>query len=184
MNIDTQTLIWLFPIAFMFHDFEELIFGDPWLRKNAADIRARIQGRVPAFIADQIGTVLEKPAAELAFPVCLIFAMSSLSAFLAAQNGSYGFFLLASGSFFLHGFMHAGQAVMLRRYVPAVITSVVIAIPYGLVLYGRLLGEGIVTLPQLLVYFAFAILLTIPFILVMHRLGSFLYRKSVELLVG
>ncbi len=43
MSLDTQTLIWLFPIAFIFHDFEELILGEPWLRKNAGDIKERIK---------------------------------------------------------------------------------------------------------------------------------------------
>jgi|GEM_PF-6596281 hypothetical protein len=39
MSISTNTLIWLFPIAFIFHDLEELVFLQPWLKKNAEDIR-------------------------------------------------------------------------------------------------------------------------------------------------
>ncbi|MBN2004235.1 MAG: serine hydrolase [Anaerolineae bacterium] len=94
----------------------------------------------------------------------------------------YGFFLLATGAFFLHGFMHLGQAVPLRRYVPAVVSSALIAIPYGLILYWRLIREGIVDVPGLLIYFLVAIVLTIPFILVMHKLGEYLYKTAMRFL--
>jgi len=83
MSIDTTTLIWLFPIAFMFHDFEELILFEPWLKKNARDIEARLKPRVPAFIARQISTILVKSTTEFAIPVSLIFAMTGLASFLA-----------------------------------------------------------------------------------------------------
>ncbi len=184
MSIDIRTLIWLFPIVFMFHDFEEIILGEPWLKKNGGDILGRMEGRVPPFVARQIGAVFAKPAAELALPVSLIFDLAFLSAFIAVQFGAYGFFLLASGSYFLHGFMHVGQAVLLRRYVPAVISSVVFVIPYGLVLYWRLIGEGIVSVPALLVYFLLDVALTIPFILAMHRVGDFVYKQAARRLVG
>lgn len=167
----------------MFHDFEELILGEPWLRKNAEDIRSRLKGRVPDFVARQIGAVLEKTATELAFPICLIFGLSFISSFLAVEYGQHGFFLLASGSFFLHGFMHVGQAILLRRYIPAVVSSVMIVIPYGAVLFWRLLEEGLLDVSGMLIYFGAAVVLTIPFILVMHVVGGYLYKKTVGLLI-
>jgi heme/copper-type cytochrome/quinol oxidase subunit 4 len=183
MSIDTHTLIWLFPIAFMFHDFEEIILFEPWLRKNAGEIEVRIKNRVPAFLVKQIGAILDKSATEFAFPVSLIFGLTFISSFLAVEYEEYGFFLLASGAFFLHGFMHLGQAIALRRYVPAIISSVLIVIPYGLVLYWRLIKEGMVDMSGLLIYFLLAVALTIPFILVMHKVGDYLYKKTVRLLI-
>lgn len=59
-----------------------------------------------------------------------------------------------------------------------------IVIPYGLVLYWRLIKEGIVDVPGLLIYVLLAVVLTIPFILVMHKLGDYLYKKTVRLLIG
>jgi hypothetical protein len=182
--LTTRTLIWLFPVAFMLHDFEEIILGEPWLKKNADDVLARLPRRVPGFLRKQIRDVSAKSAGEFAFSVGLIFALVSLSAYLALEVGQYTFFLLASGGFFLHGFMHVGQAVLLRRYVPAVITSLVIAIPYGLLLFPRLIQQGVVTLPSLLVYFVLAIVLIGPFIFVIHFVGAFLYKSAVRLLIG
>ncbi len=181
MSIATHTLIWLFPIAFMFHDFEELILFEPWLRKNAGEIKDRIKNRVPAFLEKQIEAVLVKSTIEFAVPISLIFGLTCISSFLAVEYHDYGFLLLASGAFFLHGFMHLGQAIVLRRYVPAAISSVLIVIPYGLVLYGRLIKEGMVTTSELLIYLPVAIILTIPFILVMHKVGDYLYQKTVRL---
>jgi len=102
---------------------------------------------------------------------------------MAAEYGQYTFFLLASSLFFLHGFMHLGQALLLRRYVPAVITSALIAIPYGVLLFWKLLSAGLIDLPRLLVYFGAALLLGLPFILGMHLLGEFVYQKTLKILI-
>ena len=183
MSIETDSLIWLFPIMFMLHDFEELLLFEPWLKKNADEIRARIKDRFPAFLVKQIDAVLIKSTIELVLPISLIFGMTFVSSFLAVEYNAYGFFLLASGAFFLHGFMHVGQAIVLRRYIPAVFSSVLIVIPYGLVLYQRLTEEGIVDMQGLLIYFLCAVTLVIPFILIMHKAGDYLYRKTVRLLI-
>jgi len=59
-----------------------------------------------------------------------------------------------------------------------------IVIPYGLVLYGRLIKEGIVNMSGLLIYFLIAMALTVPFMLAMHNVGDFLYKKTIKLLIG
>ncbi len=180
MSMDTLTLIWLFPIAFMFHDFEEIIFWELWLKKHGEEVKRR----VPAFLAKPVSIVVEKSTAEASFSIFLIFSLTVLASFLAVRYEKYGFFLLASGAFFLHGFMHLGQAVVLRKYIPAVITSALIVIPYGLILYGRLIQEGVVGMPGLLIYFLFAVILIIPLILVMHKAGDYLYKWAVKLLIN
>lgn len=183
MSIGTHTLIWLFPVAFMLHDFEEIILSEPWLRKNADEIMERIGNRVPDFMAKQIGKVLGKSTSELALSVSLIFCLTFTASLLAAEYQKYGFFLAASMLFFVHGFMHLGQAIMLRRYIPAVITSVLIVIPYGLVLFFRLINEGIVQLSGLPIYALLGAVLAVPFILVMHIVGDYLYKQVVRVLI-
>jgi hypothetical protein len=44
MNI--QTLMMMFPVVFMFHDFEELCFLESWIRKNADSIRNKFTGKI------------------------------------------------------------------------------------------------------------------------------------------
>jgi hypothetical protein len=184
MIIDPTFLIWSFPIFFMLHDFEELVFGEAWLKRNAGMLLARLAGKIPTAFETQIGRVLQKTTPELALPICLIFCLTGLASFFAVEIHSYPFFLLAASTFFLHGFMHIGQALLLRKYVPAVISSVCVVVPYGFLLFRALLQAGLITWTVLLVYFALAIALTIPFILVMHKVGEAVYKLALRLLVS
>lgn len=179
MTISTSTLIWLFPVVFMIHDFEEIMFWERWLKKNGDEVKRR----VPAFLRKQVSVIVKKSTAQFLLPVCLIFCLTVLASFLAVEHQSYGFLLLAGGLFFLHGFMHLGQAVFLRRYIPAVITSALLVIPYGLILFGRLLAEGRVSSAGLMAYFLPGVILMIPFILVMRLAGEYLYTRAAEFLI-
>ncbi len=180
MSMTTQTLLWLFPIAFMFHDFEEILFWESWLHKNGDEIKRR----VPACMAKQVGVIVEKSTAQAALPICLIFSLTVLATFVAAEYQNYELFLLASGVFFMHGFVHLGQALFLRRYVPAIITSAFIIIPYGLIVYARLIEEGIIDLTGLLIRFLLGVILLLPFILLMHKVGEKIFQKASRLLIG
>lgn len=179
MSVNTHTLIWLFPVVFMFHDFEEIVFWERWLNKHGHEI----QRRLPAFMAKRVGAIVEKSTAQAVFPISLIFSLTALSSFLATEYQIYGPLLFAGGLFFVHGFVHVGQAVALKRYVPAVITSVVFVIPYGLVLCGRLISEGIVGWVGLFVYCLFGAVLMAPFILVVHATGDYVYTRMADFLI-
>lgn len=184
MSSDILTLIWLFPIVFILHDFEELILFEPWLKKNAGLIRARLENRVPAAMEKQVSQILDKTTPQFALPICLIFILTVIASLLAVLSGQFIPFLIASSLFFLHGFIHVGQVIFLRRYIPALITSVVIVIPYGAILFWRLTAAGLLGLPGLGIYFLAGILLAVPFILVMHAAGEYLYRRVMDILVN
>jgi hypothetical protein len=177
MPFDTGNLILCFPIAFILHDFEELLLFEPWLKKNAAGIMSRIEKKVPPFLERQLKLILGKSTTQFAFPIFLIFLLTCIASFLAVGFKSYPFFLVASSLFSLHGFMHIGQAIILRKYVPALITSVLVAIPYGGILFPRLIAAGIVDIPGLCLYFVVSIVSAIPFILGMHIAGEFVYKR-------
>mgnify|MGYP000963931264 CR=1 FL=1 len=174
--MSTTTLIWLFPIAFMLHDFEELIGFEPWLKHHGADVRAKLEKILPAVLLPRIDAVLGKSTAQFAVPIALIFLLTAVASFVAVEFQSYGFFLAASAAFTLHGLMHIGQAITMRRYVPALATSMLIVLPYGALLYPRLVADGIVTWPGLLLYGLIGILAILPIILGMHWLGEKLMR--------
>jgi hypothetical protein len=180
VSITTSTLLWLFPIAFMFHDFEEIMFWEPWLSKHGDEIKRR----VPAFMIKPVSAIVEKSTAQASLPILLIFSLTVLSTFVAVEHQNYPLFLLASAVFFIHGFMHLGQALILRSYVPAMITSALIIIPYGLALYGRLIEEGIVDLTGLLIYFPLSVILLVPFILLMHQVGDYVFQKVARVLIN
>jgi hypothetical protein len=76
--------------------------------------------------------------------------------------------------------MHIGQAILLRRYIPAVVTSLFIAIPYGGSLFWRLIVAGIVNISELLIYFLITIVIAVPFMIGMHIAGDYLYKKVIN----
>ncbi len=176
-------LIWLFPIAFILHDFEELILFEPWLKKNSETIFKRINHKLPDKIVKQIKTILHKSTSEFALPIALIFILTCISSYLAIEFGKYTFFLLASSLFFLHGFMHLGQAIGMRQYIPAVVTSLLVVIPYGVILFWNLLAAGMVDIPELIIYFLSAIVLAVPFIIGMHFVGEYIYQRVIKLFI-
>lgn len=174
-------LIWFFPIAFILHDFEELILFEPWLKRHAPLIRALVEKRAPRFVQQQIGVILEKTSPQFAVPIGLIFLLTVLVTFLLTSFSIAAPFYLASSLYFLHGFLHIGQALVLRRYIPALLTSIVVVLPYGALLFWNVLAARLLTIPELLSYFGFAALLAAPFILVMHVLGDAVYKVVIKL---
>lgn len=49
-SISLQTLVWLFIVAFVIHDLEEIIWVEPWMKKNARRVAPALPLRMrPAF---------------------------------------------------------------------------------------------------------------------------------------
>jgi hypothetical protein len=181
MTFNIVTIIWLFPLAFLLHDLEELLFFEPWLKKNAGLIMERVRGRLPAFLEKQLETVLHKTTTQFAIPIGLICILACLSSFIAVHYGKYAFFLMATSLFFMHAFMHIGQAILLRKYIPALITSILIVLPYGIILFWNLLASHITTVSGQLTYCVIGIIIAVPFIFIMHAIGDFLEKGSRKL---
>ena len=179
MAIDMQSLLWLFPISFMIHDFEEIVFWESWMAKNGPELTRR----APAFLTNLANDFVRKSTAQISVTVFLIFCLTTVSALLATAAEHWPLFLILMSMFFLHGFGHIGQAILLRRYVPGLITSVLVVIPYGTWATRRVLSAGIVDLSGLLVYLVVAVVLTPPFILLMHMIGSYLYPRVLRSLI-
>lgn len=174
-------LIWFFPLAFILHDFEELILFEPWLKQNAPTIRALLEKRAPRLVQQQIGVILEKTSPQFAVPISLIFLLTLLATLLLTGFGISGPFYLASSLYFLHGFMHIGQALVMRKYIPALLTSIFVVLPYGALLFWNLLAAQMLTVSEMLIYYVFAALLAVPFILVMHVVGEAVYKMVIKL---
>ncbi len=81
-----QTLIWLFPIMFIIHDFEEIIMVEKWLHNNQTNLYKRL----PTKIADRIVKQFSMTTAQFAVAVLLIFLLISaatISANIYFYNG-------------------------------------------------------------------------------------------------
>ncbi|MDD1505712.1 HXXEE domain-containing protein [Lysinibacillus sp. CNPSo 3705] len=168
-----QTLIWLFPIMFILHDFEEIIMVEKWLNKNATILYERL----PKKMADRVMKQFSMSTAQFAVAVIVIFMFVSSSTFVANQyvnHGPYGeiyFFTVVTLTYFLHSLTHLAQSIFLRSITPGARTSLIIVIPYSLVLYHSLLVNKVITWNIIFVCLPFCLLL-IPIALLAHWIGK------------
>ncbi len=171
--LEVQTLIWLFPIMFVIHDFEEIIMVETWMKKNS-DV---IYERLPRKIADRVIKQFSMTTAQFAVAVLVIFLFVSSSTIMANQfviQGSLAniyIFTIITLTFFLHSFTHIGQSIFLRSITPGSLTSMIIIIPYSLVLYNTLLLNEVLTWKIIFACLPF-VLLIIPIALLAHWIGK------------
>jgi hypothetical protein len=122
MNI--QTLIMMFPVVFMFHDFEELCFLESWIRKNVDSLRN-------TFIGKNWLTLEGYSTAAIGIGIMMMFLFVSATSILSVIFHLYALFAAAMIVFAIHNLVHIVQPILLRRYIPAMGSSI-ITLPYPL----------------------------------------------------
>lgn len=116
-----QAIIWLFPIIFIFHDFEEIIFMQSWIRKNRNYICERFPNLSEKFLPhfDNITT------SSFAFGVAEEFILISIITIMSYMMNSHRLWLGLFIAFTIHLLMHCLQTLIFRKYVPAIATSII-----------------------------------------------------------
>ena len=115
-----EQYIWLFPIIFIFHDMEEIIGFKLWMQKN----RKMLEEKYPFVLKAYPDFSTEGFAVAVYEELILSVIFSGLAFYTKADF----FGLLWLGAFIactLHFVIHIVQAVVVRQYIPAVITSVI-----------------------------------------------------------
>jgi hypothetical protein len=119
-----ETIMWLFPIMFMIHDFEEILFMKSWgLRHSAV-----LDTKMPARLRRLSHSTLDLSTPAFAFAVMLIFFTISIATLICVEYNLYAFWLGMLVVYFLHALIHIFQSLYLRMYVPAVVTSILTGI--------------------------------------------------------
>lgn len=109
--------IWLFPLLFIVHDMEEIIGFIPWLNHNQKFLREKY----PAIIR-QYEQASSEGFALAVFEellLCILFCLISLS------TNWYGLWLGGFIGCTFHFLIHIGQSIVIRKYIPCLITSIV-----------------------------------------------------------
>ena len=118
--MDFKIIVWLLPIVFMIHDFEEIIFFKSWIMKN----KEYLSEKFPR-LSKRLLFRLEKmsvPAFSLA--VAEEFVLLSIVTVFSVIYGSYLLWFGIFMGFFIHLVVHLMQWIALRRYIPAIYTSI------------------------------------------------------------
>ena len=114
-----NTIIWLLPIVFMIHDFEEIIFFKPWISKNKDYLTEKFPKISKRFLVrfDNLSTF------AFALAVAEEFVLLSLITVGSVLFNNYILWLVAFMGFFVHLLLHLGQWIILKRYIPAICTT-------------------------------------------------------------
>lgn len=120
-----ESYVWLFPLLFIFHDMEEIVGFIPWYRKN----KSTLEERFP-----KICTVYKNVSTEgFAFAVFEELVLCIAICVVSLFTKWYGLWLGGLTGCTLHFALHILQAIIVKKYIPALITSV-IALPVGCVI--------------------------------------------------
>ncbi len=141
MHLHILTVVWLFPIIFMFHDFEEILTVEKWVKRN----RDFVFHKIPPSLHKYFYSTFQMTTVQFAQDVFWIFLVITAATIIAVLFSFYFPFLILLALFFAHVFTHIGQAVYLGKYTPGVITAIGLVLPYSLYAYYRLLGEAVIT---------------------------------------
>ncbi len=143
-----KLLIAILPIVFMIHDFEEIIMFKPWLTKNREELKRRFP-KMERFMAKN--SLFDLSTSAFAVAVMQEFLLISAATFVSLYFDDYSVWFAAFMAYFVHLFMHIGQWVLFRKYVPVIITSI-LTMPYCIYTFLRFLRFTEMTDIQLLLW--------------------------------
>jgi|GEM_PF-2922485 len=150
---------------------------ESWLDEHGQEVRARI----PEWSARWVESALEETTAELSAAVLVLFVLAAGTAALAVLGDMFLPFYLTAAAFIGHALPHVGQALILKRYVPALATSLGLILPYGVILYQHLISTGTVNPAELAVFQLVGLVMIVPLIAGSRALGRLLYRGLEDL---
>ena len=118
-----REIFWVLPILFMFHDFEEIIFLENWV-KNLD--RKRLDKHYAKRIIEKILLNLKNTTtANFAIGVFCIYMLLISCTFIAYIWNLEEFWISLFLVFTLHLVFHCIQAIIFKGYIPALYTSLI-----------------------------------------------------------
>lgn len=159
---DIKVIIWLFPILFIFHDFEEMIFMQSWVSKN----RHYLCERFPKLSKRLLHHFDNITTASFAFGVAEEFILITVITVISYVTNWYILWVGLFIAFTLHLIIHCFQILIVKRYVPAIITSV-ICLPICIYIINHIVN--LFQLETVVLYSILAFVIMIINLIIMHK---------------
>lgn len=119
-------IVWMFPVIFMLHDFEEIIMAEVWGNRYRKNINAVWPKRQPF----GLNYIHSCQTSALAIGVAVEFLLFSLISLFSVVFQSYFLWYSAFLGVTIHlVFVHMLICIQFKHYVPGVITSVIFILP-------------------------------------------------------
>ena len=111
--------LWMFPLLFIFHDMEEIIGLVPWIRLNETSLAQK----APTILKFHKEMTTEGFALAVFEEFFLVLSITLLAYFTQSRVLKL-VWLGGFVAFALHLLLHIGQSILLHKYIPALITSI------------------------------------------------------------
>ncbi len=144
--MDINLLIWSYLIVFMLHNFEEILMIERWYKKTYP----RIEGMLPSFVKNELERNKSMTAAQFCFIVFLLFIPVSALIIITVLTEQYFLFLSLHFIFALNIFTHPIQSLLLRCYVPGLWSTLLVIIPYNILVFIQFHQHGLFDLTTIL----------------------------------
>lgn len=154
-----KKLILFFPLIFLIHDIEEIITIE----------QLQLPIRLPFTIS----------ALEFTIAFVFLWMLVTVGCLYAVKGRSFlwikplpFFSFLVAGVFLANGIGHVLQAIVFQKYVPGVITAVVLLIPYCILAVKKLYNKKVLSMKQIAVYLLLGFIVQTPAALLALLVGK------------
>jgi hypothetical protein len=119
-------LVWMLPVIFMIHDFEEIIMVEVWDKR----FHDRIMKKFPKRRPFGLGVTYAWQTPTLSIAVAIEFVLFSLVSYLSVAYQNYFLWFSAYLGLLLHMvIIHILGCIWFKGYVPGAVTSAILLIP-------------------------------------------------------
>ena len=171
--IDFKIIVWLFPIIFMMHDFEEIIFFKSWIEKN----KEKLSEKFPKLSKRFIGRFENLSVQAFSVAVAEEFVLLSVITVLSVVFDSYLLWLGVFMGFFIHLLMHLIQWIVFRKYIPAIYTSL-ISLIYCVFSLNFILKHKLFEINEILIWTFVGFGIVVLNLLFAHKLAELFDKKQ------
>lgn len=156
-------ILFLFPIVFMIHEFEEIIGIKLWFDRNATWVSTTFPILSKKVLC--LGQMSTSAFAIAVFEEFILISLVTILALLLQWN--YGWIALFT-VFTFHLFIHIIQWVVVRKYIPVIISSILL-IPY--ILWGAKIVLSLFSPKTVLLCFIIALPISVLNLFFIHKLA-------------
>lgn len=167
-----QSALWLFPLAFLIHDGEEIMTMPAWIEQNSATLaQVAALGTVGSHIVENLATTTAGVAVAVAFELGLILVATFLLARKRQRGFGLYFYAAMLGAFTFHLLTHVAQAVIFGGYTPGIVSAVLVIPPVSVYLYRRLFGVKLLTWRSAALSTIVGAICLLPTVVLAHYIG-------------
>ncbi|WP_028391141.1 HXXEE domain-containing protein [Bacillus cihuensis] len=169
---DLHTIIWLFPIIFIFHDLEEIITIESSMKASKNRFQKSPFVHLILNMREKLGSTAAQLSVSATWILLIISFTTVVTAHFTLNGGGFLLYTAILNLFILQAIMHIVQSIFFKGYTPGIITALFLLIPYCLIAYDSLFECGLID-GHLLFASLPVSLLMIPIFLVGNLLGRY-----------